>query len=150
MTYFNILQSIDLEVIAAETMQKWSENKVANWMHVNKTQQWYNAIINMHKKLLSELPHEQTETIMNTNPLWVQIVYVLFNSDGLSIPVYSGKDYETRLGELSLDSLINGCTKMSEVDASGWGRLVDGDGSVGDYETFIRLVITGSFLNPIK
>lgn len=128
MHYITLNQTIDLEVIVAETLEIIF-NSDKPYYYVDRNQQWYNAVIKLDAQLADDDILKETIQL----PLWKRMYRTLFKSYALSIPVYADKAFTIRKNDITLDKFINGCTITATENADSWGRLVWGDASISDY-----------------
>jgi len=124
---YKLNSTIDLDVLVAETLEIiLSESHPVYF--VDKSQQWYNAIIKMDASLIDDIYRETIQL-----PLWQRIHRCMFNSYGLSVGFYDDNQFNNYLGSVSIDSFILGCTLTSAERPDVWDRILWGEATIMDY-----------------
>jgi hypothetical protein len=126
--------SVNLELIIAETLKAVLAADPSPLIYLDKNQHWYMAVIESDKQDIG-----MYETILP--PIWVRISRVLHKSDALQIPVYADTWYHTRLGCISLDQFVNASIYCYENYNDLWQNILDASATRENYLDYFTHVL---------
>jgi hypothetical protein len=126
--------SINLELIIAETLKAVLTADPSPLVYVDNKQQWFNAVIESDKQDIGLY-----ETVLP--PIWIRITRALIKSDALQVPVYADTWYHTRLGCISLDQFANASLYCHQMYNNLWQCIIDASATREDYLEFFTHVI---------